>query len=99
MKPTAYFLNVGRGASVVTPDLIAAIKHKRIAGAGLDVTDPEPLPSSSELWRLPNVLITPHISGESAITVRLRNAVLMENMRRFVAGDPMVSVVDLQRGY
>jgi phosphoglycerate dehydrogenase-like enzyme len=99
MKPTAYFLNVGRGASVVTPDLIAAIKHKRIAGAGLDVTDPEPLPASSELWRLPNVLITPHISGESAITVRLRNAVLMENMRRFVAGDPMVSVVDLQRGY
>jgi phosphoglycerate dehydrogenase-like enzyme len=99
MKPTAYFLNVGRGGSVVEADLIAAIKDKHIAGAGLDVADPEPLPASSELWRLPNVLITPHISGESAITVKLRNAVLMENLRRFVAGDPMVSVVDLQRGY
>ncbi len=99
MKPTAYFLNVGRGGSVVAADLVRAIKNRRIAGAGLDVTDPEPLPESSELWRLPNVLITPHISGESAITVKLRNAVLMENLRRFVAGDPMVSVVDLQRGY
>jgi phosphoglycerate dehydrogenase-like enzyme len=99
MKPTAYFINVGRGGSVVTADLIAAIKAGRIAGAGLDVTDPEPLPASSELWRLPNVLITPHISGESAVTVSLRNAVLMENLRRYVAGEPMVSVVDLQRGY
>jgi phosphoglycerate dehydrogenase-like enzyme len=99
MKPTAYFLNVGRGGSVVAADLIAAIKSKRLAGAALDVADPEPLPASSELWRLPNVLITPHISGESAITVKLRNAVLMENLRRFVAGDAMVSVVDLQRGY
>jgi phosphoglycerate dehydrogenase-like enzyme len=99
MKPTAYFLNVGRGGSVVAADLIAALKSKRIAGAALDVTDPEPLPASSELWRLPNVLITPHVSGESELTVKLRTAVLMENLRRFVAGDPMVSVVDLQRGY
>jgi phosphoglycerate dehydrogenase-like enzyme len=99
MKPTAYFVNVGRGGSVVVPDLIGAIKSKRIAGAGLDVADPEPLPASSELWRLPHVLITPHISGESANTVKLRNAVLMENLRRYVAGEPMVSVVDLQRGY
>lgn len=99
MKPTAYFINVGRGGSVVAADLIAAIKGRRIAGAGLDVTDPEPLPASSELWRLPSVLITPHISGESEGTVRLRNAVLMENLRRYVAGEPMVSVVDLQRGY
>jgi len=99
MKSGAYFINVGRGASVVTPDLIAAIKSKRLAGAGLDVTDPEPLPASNELWRLPHVLITPHISGESQDTARLRNAVLAENMRRYVAGEAMVSVVDLQRGY
>ena len=79
--------------------VLDALAYKRLAGAGLDVTDPEPLPASNELWRLPHVLITPHISGESQDTARLRNAVLAENMRRYVAGEAMVSVVDLQRGY
>lgn len=99
VKPTAYFINVGRGGSVVTTDLIAALKARRIAGAGLDVTDPEPLPSSSSLWRMPNVLITPHVSSNSPLTDELRLAVLHENLRRYVAGDRMLSVVDIERGY
>jgi phosphoglycerate dehydrogenase-like enzyme len=99
MKPTAYFINVGRGRSVVTPDLIAALKARRIAGAGLDVTDPEPLPSSSSLWRMPKFVITPHVSSNSPMTDELRLAVLHENLRRYVAGGRMLSVVDIERGY
>ncbi len=63
MKPTARFISVGRGPSTITGELIAALRERRIAGAGLDVTDPEPLPADSPLWHLPNVIITPHISA------------------------------------
>ncbi len=99
MKPSAYFFNVGRGGSVVTADLIGALKQGRIAGAGLDVTDPEPLPSNSPLWHLKNVMITPHISGLTPVARDLRMAILQENLRRYEAGDPMLSVVDIERGY
>ena len=61
-KPGAYFFNVGRGGSVVEADLVAALESGRIAGAGLDVTDPEPLPATSALWKMQNVIITPHVS-------------------------------------
>src|SRR5262249_54040953 len=62
MKPSAYFINVGRGQTVVTDDLVAALNAKKIAGAGLDVTDPEPLPKGHPLWKAPNTVITPHVA-------------------------------------
>jgi phosphoglycerate dehydrogenase-like enzyme len=99
MKPTAYFVNVARGGSVVTADLVAALNAGRIAGAGLDVVDPEPLPPDHPLWRAQNVIITPHISSSSDIPNEARWVLVNENLRRYVAGEKMLSVVDLQRGY
>ncbi len=99
MKPTAYFINVGRGRSVVTADLVAALESGRIAGAGLDVTDPEPLPPGHRLWSLPNVIITPHVAGGSDLRTERLWTVIRENLRRYVAGERMLSVVDVERGY
>jgi phosphoglycerate dehydrogenase-like enzyme len=99
MKPTAYFINVSRGGSVVTADLIGALQRHQIAGAGLDVTDPEPLPPGNPLWRMPNVLITPHVSANTPMVYQRRAAVMQENLRRYMAGEPMLSVVDIDRGY
>jgi phosphoglycerate dehydrogenase-like enzyme len=99
MKPTAYFINVARGAEVVTGDLVAALDSRRIAGAGLDVTDPEPLPKDHPLWRAPNLVLTPHVAAESDLGIELQLRVLKENLRRYVAGERMLSVVDLQREY
>jgi phosphoglycerate dehydrogenase-like enzyme len=99
LKPGAYFISVGRGKSTVTADLIAALGSGHLAGAGLDVVDPEPLPADSPLWRLPNVIITPHISAATPVSVEQRNLVLVENLRRYSAGEPMLSVVDIERGY
>jgi phosphoglycerate dehydrogenase-like enzyme len=99
MKPTAYFINVGRGGSVVTTDLIGALKRHQIAGASLDVTDPEPLPADNALWHMPNVLITPHVSANTPMVDQQRVAVMQENLRRYMAGEPMLSVVDIDRGY
>lgn len=99
MKPTAYFINVGRGKSVVTDDLMAALESGELAGAGLDVTDPEPLPADHPLWRLPNVIITPHVAASSVQAAERLRAVVRENLRRYVAGEPMLSVVDVGRGY
>jgi len=99
MKPGAYFLSVGRGRSTVTADLIEALAAHRIAGAGLDVTDPEPLPADSPLWRMPNVVITPHVAAYSPVADEIKRALLRENLRRYVAGDRMLSVVDVERGY
>jgi phosphoglycerate dehydrogenase-like enzyme len=99
LKPGAYFISVGRGRSTVTADLIAALSSGRLAGAGLDVVDPEPLPAESPLWHLPNVIITPHISADTPGSAEQRNLVLIENLRRYAAGEPMISVVDIDRGY
>jgi phosphoglycerate dehydrogenase-like enzyme len=99
LKPGAYFVSVGRGRSTVTADLIAALSSGRIAGAALDVVDPEPLPSDSPLWHLPNVIITPHVSADTAVSAEQRNLVLVENLRRYTAGEQMLSVVDIERGY
>jgi phosphoglycerate dehydrogenase-like enzyme len=99
MKPAAYFLNVGRGGSAVTQDLVAALESHRIAGAGLDVVDPEPLPSGSALWHAPNLIITPHVSADTSVTAEERVALLRENLRRFGAGEPMLAVADVTRGY
>jgi phosphoglycerate dehydrogenase-like enzyme len=99
LKAGAYFISVGRGRSTVTADLIAALKSGRLAGAGLDVFDPEPLPADSPLWHLPNLIITPHVSAETPFADQQRNAVVVENLRRYAAGEPMLSVVDVERGY
>ena len=99
MKSTAYFINVGRGESVVTNDLIAALTSGKIAGAGLDVTDPEPLPKGHPLWDIANVIITPHAAGTSELKNERGWIVTRENMRRYVAGEKMYSVVDVKRGY
>jgi phosphoglycerate dehydrogenase-like enzyme len=99
MKPTAYFVSVGRGASTVTADLISALHNGEIAGAGLDVTDPEPLPAGHPLWTTPRVIITPHTAGRSDRSRDRLYLLLQENLRRYVAGEPMLSVVDIERGY
>lgn len=99
MKPTALFINVGRGGSVVTDDLVHALESGQIAGAGLDVTDPEPLPPGHPLWALPNVIVTPHVAAASDDLLQRLGLLVVENLRRYVAGDRMLSVVDLARGY
>ena len=99
MKPTAYFINVARGKSVVTAALIDALENHKIAGAGLDVTDPEPLPPDHALWRAPNLIITPHVANDSDLGYNAQIAVVQENLRRYIAGEPMLSVVDVSRGY
>jgi phosphoglycerate dehydrogenase-like enzyme/mono/diheme cytochrome c family protein len=98
-KPGAYFINVGRGGSVVQDDLVTALKSGQIAGAGLDVTAPEPLPAGHPLWRMQNVIITPHVSAQSDLGNDARFAIIRENLRRYVAGERMLSVVDVERGY
>jgi phosphoglycerate dehydrogenase-like enzyme len=97
-KRGAYFINVGRGRSVVTADLLAALESGQLAGAGLDVTDPEPLPADHPLWQLPNVIITPHVAGRGGDRFR-HNTLIQENVRRFVAGDALLNVVDPELGY
>lgn len=99
VKPGAYFFNVGRGQSVDQEALIDALKSGRLGGAGLDVTDPEPLPPGNPLWSLPNVILTPHVSTRSDLGDAARLAVLRENLRRYVAGEKMLSVVDTRKGY
>ena len=98
VKPGVFFVNVARGASVVTDDLVAALRDGRVAGAGLDVTDPEPLPADHPLWQMPNVIITPHIAWYGNDRER-QIALARENIRRFIAGDPLLNVVDPAKGY
>ena len=98
VKAGVVFINVGRGKTVVTADLLAALQSGRVAGAGLDVTEPEPLPAEHPLWQLPNVIITPHVAGFGGS--RRWHAMLVEqNIRRFVAGDVLLNEVDPARGY
>lgn len=99
MKDSALFINVGRGGTVVTEDLIAALENETIDGAGLDVTDPEPLPADHPLWRAPNILITPHVATRSDLPGEASWRLVYENLRRYAAGEPMLSVVDPERGY
>jgi phosphoglycerate dehydrogenase-like enzyme len=99
MKPTAYYISVGRGATTVTDDLAAALRAGEIAGAGLDVTDPEPLPEGHPLWTAPRVLISPHTASRSDGGRERLFLLLRENLRRYAAGEPLLSVVDIERGY
>jgi len=99
MPSTAFFVNVGRGGTVDTGALIEALEAGEIAGAGLDVTDPEPLPPDHPLWRTRGVIITQHYAGQSDVGSERRWLLYRENLRRFVAGEPLLSVVDPARGY
>lgn len=99
MKSDAWLVNVGRGRLIVTDDLVAALRERRIGGATLDVTDPEPLPKEHPLWTLDNCLITPHIGNTRAMAVPLLSERITTNCRLFAAGQPLVGVVDVSLGY
>ncbi len=98
VKPGAIFINVGRGQTVVTAELVAALESGRISGAGLDVTEPEPLPADSPLWQRDDVIITPHVAGRGGESER-HAVLLIENLKRYVAGDRLLNVVDPEKGY
>ena len=98
-KPGAMFISVGRGQSTVTADLVAALQSGQLHSAGLDVTDPEPLPAESPLWQMNNVLITPHISSTGQGSAERIAVITAENLRRYLAGEPLLNLVDMQAGY
>jgi phosphoglycerate dehydrogenase-like enzyme len=99
MKKTAFFINVGRAAAWSPTISVAALNAGTIAGAGLDVTEPEPLPKDHPLWKAKNVIITPHMSAQSDLGQAAREMLLREQVRRFGAGDKLLSVVDFKKGY
>lgn len=99
MKPTAFLIDFGRGGVIDPAALLLALQEKRFAGAALDVFPEEPLPPSSPLWRLPNVLITPHISGISLNYKERAAQMFAENIRRYLAGESLLNRFDLARGY
>jgi phosphoglycerate dehydrogenase-like enzyme len=100
MKPNAWIVNIARGAIIDQPALTEALQAARIRGATLDVTTPEPLPPDDPLWDLPNVVITPHASFGGGEDLRRRQKqVFLENLRRFVNGEPLENVVDVELGY
>ena len=99
MKSTVFFVNIGRGRTVDTDALVRALRNGSIAGAGLDVTEPEPLPADHELWGLPNVIITPHVGGDSEAHMERIWLLFRENLRRFAVGEQLLSVVNKSRGY
>ncbi len=99
MRRTAYLYNVGRGPILDQDALIAALHDGTIAGAGLDVTDPEPLPPDHPLWDAPNLILLTHYGGLTPKYGPRAYAILSENLRRFLAGGTLLNVVDKQRGY
>jgi len=99
LKPTAYVVNVGRGNLVVTDDLVEALAAGRLAGAALDVTDPEPLPDGHPLWSSPRVLITPHTANPPAVKQASFARRVTENCALLQAGEPLVGVADAELGY
>lgn len=99
MRPGTFFVNVSRGALVDTDALVAALRSEHIAAAGLDVTDPEPLPDDHPLHTMPNVIITPHVAGPSDHNRDRSFQLITENIQRFVAGAPLLNRVDPLLGY
>ena len=99
MRPTAYFINIGRGKIVRLAALERALAEGWIAGAGLDVFEEEPLPADSPLWTMEQVVITPHVAGVGPRTEERRLGVVLENVRHFVAGEPLANVADKARWY
>ena len=99
MKPSAHLIVVSRGRIVEEAALIAALQEGRLAGAGLDVTATEPLPTDSPLWELPNVILTPHTSGASVQTRERGWQLILENLRRFIAGEDLLNICDKEAGF
>ena len=99
MKQHSYFVAVSRGGLYDMNALLKALDEKRLAGAGVDVTDPEPLPPGHPLWKFDNVIITPHVAGRSDHDRERMTDTIKENLKRFVAGEPLLNVVDKQKGY
>jgi len=99
LKPGAYVLAVSRGGIVQEAPLIAALTDGHLAGAGLDVTETEPLPSDNPLWDVPNLIITPHISGGSTLTTELMWSIFFENVGHFVRNEPLRNLTDKRLGY
>ena len=99
IKPGAYLINVSRGRIVSEKAMMEALTSGRLAGAGLDVTGQEPLPPDSALWDMENVVITPHIAGISEEAERRIWDICRENLRRYLAGEALMNVVDKRRGY
>ena len=94
MKPTAFFINIGRGKTTRLDDLVAALRAGEIAGAGLDVFETEPLPADHPLWAMPNVLITPHTAGFGPYLDDRRFQIILDNCRAFETGAKLRNVVD-----
>lgn len=102
MKPASHVVNIGRGSTIDEPALIDALREGRIAGAALDVFAQEPLPADSPLWQLAQqgkVILTPHIAGGTPNYEQRAAGLFAENLRRFIAGEPLVNQVDFERGY
>lgn len=99
MKPSAYFINVGRGASVDEPALARALRERWIAGAALDVFAQEPPPAGHPFYGLDNVILSPHVSGFLPSYDEKCSVLFAENLRRYLAGEPMLNLVDRVRGY
>ena len=99
MENHAWIVNVARGGHIVTDDLVWALTNGVIGGAALDVTDPEPLPEGHPLWSLPNCIITPHVGNTPEMAVPLLGERITENVRRYLAGEPLVGPVDPRAGY
>ena len=101
LKSNAVVINVGRGTAIDTDALTLALYEKKIAGAALDVTDPEPLPADHPIWDVPNAIITPHISGGFALPETLEQIVdiFAENLQHFLKGEPLRNIIDMETGY
>ena len=99
MKPTAHLINVGRGELVQTEALVGALTSRSIAGAALDVVHPEPLPAEHPLWSMENVILTPHMSGDSEDYLDDLGKLFVENLKRFSRGEPLQNIVDKSLGF
>jgi phosphoglycerate dehydrogenase-like enzyme len=99
MRPSAYFINIARGAVVDEAALLTALSEGWIAGAGLDTFSTEPLPPDSPFWSLPNVFVTPHCSGFSPQVTERIIALFLDNLTRYRTGTPLRNLVDKQAGY
>lgn len=99
MKPDAHFINISRGATADPDALYKALKEGWIAGAGLDAHAVEPLPAESPFWDAPNTIVTPHYGATTPLTYRRGADIFLDNLRRYVDGEPLVNVVDKEAGY
>lgn len=99
MKPTSFLVNIGRGAIIKEDDLVKGLQRGWLAGAGLDVFETEPLPADSPLWQLENVILSPHISGFTPHYDERATDLFAENLRRYLAGKPLLNVVNREAGY